>query len=122
MRVSRRVVAAGQAWRIYSETTRPGAPSLGARLRALPGMIRDVLRGEYRGLGRGRLALLAAGLVYLVSPLDAVPEFIPFLGVADDLGVALWMLGTLVSATGDYVHWRHGRPRVLTGEVAAGAR
>jgi uncharacterized membrane protein YkvA (DUF1232 family) len=117
MNKSRRAAAAGQAWHIYSETRRPGAPGLWRRTRAVPGMIRDAVRGDYKGLSHGRLALLLFGLVYVLSPLDAVPEFIPFIGVADDLGVTMWLLATLVSAAGDYVDWRHGRPGVVTGEV-----
>ncbi|SEG70843.1 Protein of unknown function [Thermomonospora echinospora] len=114
---SRRTAAAGQAWQIYRETQRPGAPGLWQRARAVPGMIRDAARGDYKGLGHGKLALLLFGVVYLLSPLDAIPEFLPFIGVADDLGVALWMLATLVSNAGDYVDWRQGRPGVVTGEV-----
>ncbi|REE97564.1 YkvA family protein [Thermomonospora umbrina] len=114
---NRRAAAAGHAWQIYSETTRPGAPSLWARARAVPRMVRDIMRGDYKGLGRGRTALLVFGLIYILSPLDAVPEFLPFIGVADDLGVALWLLATLVTAAGDYVHWRHGHPDVIPGEV-----
>ncbi|HEX2316444.1 MAG TPA: YkvA family protein [Thermomonospora sp.] len=117
MNAKRRAAAAGQAWRIYGETTRPGAPGLWTRARAVPAMVRDTLRGDYQGLGYGRLALLAFALVYLLSPLDAIPEFLPFIGVADDLGVALWVLATLVSAAGDYVTTHRRHHDVLQGEV-----
>lgn len=113
----RRAAAAGHAWQIYSETQRAGAPGLLARAKATPSMVRDAFRGDYKGLGTAKLALLIVGLVYIVSPLDAVPEFLPFIGVADDLGVAMWLLATLVSAAGDYVDWRRGRPSVVTGQV-----
>ncbi len=32
-------------------------------------------------------ALLVSGLIYGVSPLDVVPDIIPFLGQLDDIGV-----------------------------------
>lgn len=41
-----------------------------------------------------RLAI-AAGLGYLVLPLDAVPDMIPFLGYSDDLAVLACLLATL---------------------------
>lgn len=37
-----------------------------------------------------RKSIAAAGLIYFVTPLDAVPDFIPFAGFLDDLGVIAW--------------------------------
>lgn len=114
---TRRAAAAGQAWEIYSETQRPGSPGLWTRVRALPRMLRAAFRGEYKGMGKPKLGLLVFGLIYILSPLDAVPEFLPFIGVADDLGVAMWMFATLVAASGDFVDWERGRPGVVPGSV-----
>lgn len=113
----RRAAAAGHAWQIYSDTQRPGTPGLFARLKATPRMVRDTFRGDYKGLGTAKLALLVFGLVYIVSPIDAVPDFIPFIGVADDLGVAMWLLATLVAAAGEYVDWHRTRPDLVQGHV-----
>jgi len=81
----RRAMAAGQAWRIYSQTLEPGAPGLRERVRAVPRMLKAVLRGEYKGLSPRTLGMLALGLVYLLSPVDVVPEIlVPVVGFADD--------------------------------------
>lgn len=116
----RMAVAAGRAWRIYRETRRPGAPGLGERIRAVPGLLHDSVRGRYPGLGHRRLALLLLALVYVISPVDVLPEFLPLIGVADDLGVIMWAVATLVAASGDYLHWRRGRPSAVAGEPVAG--
>ena len=47
-----------------------------ARLAALPRLVRDVLRGRWDGVSRGRLALMAVAVVYVVSPVDLLPEAI----------------------------------------------
>ena len=44
------------------------------RLAALPRMVAAVRSGRYRGVGMGRLGLIAAGVAYVVSPVDVVPE------------------------------------------------
>ena len=91
------------------------------RLAAVPRMAKAALTGRYPGLAKGRLGLMLAGLVYLVSPLDLVPDFLLVIGFADDLAVASWLLTALVDETGRFLAWeRDGRldgRRVVPGEV-----
>ncbi|MFI0374248.1 YkvA family protein [Actinomadura sp. 1N219] len=113
----RSAAAAGQAWQIYAETLKPDAPGLWERVRAVPRMLKSALRGQYKGLSHATLGLLALGVVYIISPIDAVPDVIPVVGIVDDTGLALWMLAVLVKSAGDFVTWeRGGRPTVLVGE------
>ncbi|TDD91359.1 YkvA family protein [Actinomadura rubrisoli] len=113
----KRSAAAGQAWQIYSETLQPDAPGLLERVRAVPRMLKAVLRGRYKGMSFGTLGLLALGLVYIVSPIDAIPDVFPIVGIVDDTGLALWLMTVLVKSAGDFVTWeRGGRPTVLVGE------
>ncbi|WP_432509027.1 YkvA family protein [Kineococcus auxinigenes] len=108
--VDRRRSALAVLWRTARSGTRPGTPGLGARARSLPAMVSDSVGGRYRGPGRPRLAGAAAGLVYLLSPLDVVPEAVlPLVGVLDDAVVAAWVAGALLTATEDYALWRSRR-------------
>ncbi len=53
--------------------------------------------------------LLGAGLVWIVSPIDLVPEFIPVLGPFDDAIVGALVLRHVVRRAGPSVvaeHWR----------------
>jgi uncharacterized membrane protein YkvA (DUF1232 family) len=60
-----------------------------ALLRALPDLARLIagLLGDPR-LTRSAKIALAAAAVYLASPIDLVPDFIPFLGYLDDVLLA----------------------------------
>jgi len=63
----------------------------------------------------GSKMLLGGALVWLLSPIDLVPEFIPVLGPLDDVIVVGLVLRHLVRRAGPDVvqdHWR-GDPRVL---------
>jgi uncharacterized membrane protein YkvA (DUF1232 family) len=63
----------------------------------------------------GSKVLLGVALVWLLSPIDLVPEFIPVLGPLDDVIVVGLVLRHLVRRAGPGVvleHWR-GDPRVL---------
>jgi uncharacterized membrane protein YkvA (DUF1232 family) len=108
-RPARRRAAVGVLWQTLRSGTRPGTPGVGERLSSLPAMTRDALAGRYAGPGRTRLGLAVAGLVYLVSPLDVLPEaFLPIVGLVDDAVVAAWVAGSVLVATEDYAAWRSG--------------
>jgi uncharacterized membrane protein YkvA (DUF1232 family) len=112
----RRLAAFTALWRAVVRGRRPGTPGLGERVQALPRMVGDALSGRYAALGRGRLTLLVLAVVYLVSPVDLVPEaFVPLLGLADDGVVALWLAGAFLVETDRFLAWERARPAVGTG-------
>ena len=49
-------------------------------------MIETALRGEYE-IDLGSLALLIAAVIYVISSIDAAPDFLPFIGWLDDVSV-----------------------------------
>lgn len=94
---------------VVRATTRPGAPSLGSRVEAVPRLVRATLSGRYVGTTRGRLGLLAGAAAYIVSPVDLVPEAVlPVLGAVDDAVVISWAVKTLVEETDRFLAWEAG--------------
>jgi uncharacterized membrane protein YkvA (DUF1232 family) len=84
------------------------------RFRALPRLLRARQNG-YPGLSRSQPVLWLVAVVYLVSPIDVLPEFLPLIGVTDDAGVLAWLLSSVSGATGLYLRWEragHTRPQV----------
>ncbi|MEU5696608.1 YkvA family protein [Actinosynnema sp. NPDC020468] len=67
------------------------------RAKALPRLLRD---HKANGLPTSRLALWGFAVVYLISPIDILPELLPVIGVTDDAGVAVWLLTSVSTATG----------------------
>lgn len=51
-------------------------------------------RGEYRGISRQALLAVVAALIYFVSPLDAVPDWLFAVGFLDDIAVLAWVMKT----------------------------
>lgn len=96
----------------------PASPGIGRRLAALPRMIKESVRGRYDG-GK-RLLLMAAASLYIISPLDAVPDFLLPFGIVDDAFVITWLFGTLLSETERFLDWEKSRgqgPSVVEAEV-----
>ncbi|WP_433347416.1 YkvA family protein [Micromonospora sp. CA-111912] len=93
-----------------------GGPSLGARLGALPRMIRATTRGEYDG--GLRLALMTAATAYIVSPIDLLPEIpLAIFGLADDAVMVTWLAGAVLAETERFIEWETRRSSVIPGHV-----
>ncbi|MFD9943245.1 YkvA family protein [Nonomuraea sp. NPDC059023] len=103
---------AAAVWRTYRDVSEPGSPGLFKRVRAIPRLIGAVARGQYPGMGKSKLALMGLGVVYLISPIDVIPDFLLLVGVADDFGVFLWLMGSLIGESGRYIGWER---RVIQG-------
>ncbi len=54
--------------------------------------VSDVFSGRYRDYSMTALITLVAGMVYVVSPIDIIPDFIPVVGFTDDITVFLFVL------------------------------
>jgi uncharacterized membrane protein YkvA (DUF1232 family) len=107
-----RLSAFAALWRALVRGRRPDGPGLAERFHAVPRLVGDAVGGRYAALSRSRLALLALALVYVVSPVDLVPEaFIPLLGLVDDGVVVLWLAGAFLLETDRYLAWERTRPR-----------
>jgi len=89
---------------------RPGEPGLGERLRAVPRLVRQTLTGQYGGTTRGRLAAVAAALLYILSPVDLVPDVLLPFGLVDDAVVLTWLVGRLLGETDSFLRWERERP------------
>ena len=95
-----------------------GRRSVGRELiTLLPNLVRLFrgLLGDER-VPRSSKMLLLLGAVWLASPIDLIPEFLPGIGPLDDAVVATLVLRHLVKHAGPDVvrdHWR-GNPRTLS--------
>ncbi len=114
---SRTFAYVGAVARALRLATRPGGPPLGARASALPRMVRAVASGEYTGTSLSRLALVAAGIAYVVSPVDLMPEaLLGVVGLADDAMVLGWVTTTLVEETEKFLAWEQSTGRGPHGD------
>jgi uncharacterized membrane protein YkvA (DUF1232 family) len=114
-----RVAAFVALARALRASGRPGTPGIGAQLAAVPRMLSLGLSGRYPGLAKSRILLAALGVLYIVSPVDLMPELVfTVFGLGDDAFVAAWVAGTLLGETDAFLRWEaEDSRRVVTGEV-----
>jgi uncharacterized membrane protein YkvA (DUF1232 family) len=71
-------------------------------------------------------ALLAGAIIYVISPLDFIPDVIPFIGQVDDLYLVALVVLRLMSRTNSEVlreHWDGGGDlAALVGRIEKAAR
>ena len=68
-------------------------------------MIRAYVSGEYRELPWRTLIILVAGILYFVTPLDLIPDFIPALGFVDDISVIFWIFKSFSEDLEKFEEW-----------------
>ncbi|MFZ3154888.1 YkvA family protein, partial [Pseudomonas sp.] len=71
-------------------------------------------RGEYRAIDSRALLAVVAALLYFVTPLDAIPDWLFGIGLVDDLAVLAWVLRTWQEELAAFQQWRAAQaPEVL---------
>lgn len=77
--------------------------------RTLVRLVVAYARGNYRAIPPDSLALVVAGLVYVVSPLDLVPDAFPVIGFMDDAVVVGWVIKSVRQELDAFRAWEVGQ-------------
>lgn len=89
---------------VASEARRTG--NFSSKIAIMPRMAKDVMLGRWgRGTGaRGTLVLVAGAFLYLLSPIDVLPEAVLLLpGFLDDAAIAFFATNKLFTETEHYM-------------------
>lgn len=62
-------------------------------------------RGRYHGLSLRTLASLAIAVIYVLSPIDMIPDFIPGIGLIDDAAVLTLLLHSMAQELAAFRAW-----------------
>ncbi|WP_289059111.1 YkvA family protein [uncultured Mesotoga sp.] len=71
-------------------------------------MIREYFRGNYTELPLKTITLIIAAVIYLVSPVDAIPDFIIGIGFVDDGAVVAYVFNSLSKDIDRFKTWKEG--------------
>src|SRR5260221_14610016 len=84
-------------------------------------LVRAWARRDYRGVARSTIVLVVGGLLYFLSPVDAIIDAIPVLGLLDDAMVLGWVLGQVRSELDAFRDWEHQHQLAPAGDAGARA-
>ncbi|WP_051906391.1 YkvA family protein [Methylomarinum vadi] len=72
-------------------------------------LIRDYRSGAYRNIETWAIVAVAFGLLYLINPLELIPDVIPVVGYLDDVAVMVAILRLVKVEIDKYAQWREKR-------------
>ena len=70
------------------------------------GMVKDMKRGTYTSVPWFVIATIVMALLYILNPMDLVPDFIPGIGYVDDLAVLSLGIGWIETDIHKYLDWK----------------
>lgn len=79
-------------------------------LQAMLRLIRAYAEGLYRDVPESTLVVMVAAIVYIVNPLDVIPDAMPALGYLDDATVLALALKRSRDALDDFMRWETRAP------------
>lgn len=74
-------------------------------LQAMLRLLRAYYRGDYRAITESTLIVIIAAIIYVVSPLDVIPDAVPALGFLDDATVIALALRRTQQDLDDFMIW-----------------
>jgi uncharacterized membrane protein YkvA (DUF1232 family) len=75
-------------------------------IKLLFSVIKDYRKGVYKEIPWTSIAAIVGTLIYVLSPIDLVPDFIPIMGLVDDAGVVALCLNALHGDLQKYKKWK----------------
>ncbi|QKG56692.1 DUF1232 domain-containing protein [Hymenobacter sp. BRD128] len=87
---------------------------------ALVRMMRSYITGEYRQIQTSTVISGLAVLLYVLSPVDLIPDFIPVVGFLDDLSLISWFVGKFHIEITRYRDWEMQITQLAAANPAQG--
>jgi uncharacterized membrane protein YkvA (DUF1232 family) len=74
--------------------------------RLLLSLVMDYAKGNYREVPYWAIGAAALALVYVLSPVDAIPDVIPIIGLLDDATVLAFCMKLVDTELAKYKEWK----------------
>jgi uncharacterized membrane protein YkvA (DUF1232 family) len=76
-----------------------------AYFQAMLRLIRAYYLGDYRTVPMPTLLIIVAAVIYVVNPLDLIPDWVPGLGFLDDAFIVAFAVRRTQRALDDFMAW-----------------
>lgn len=80
-----------------------------ADLQTMGSMVTDYANGRYKEIPKETIVAVVAAIVYVVSPIDLIPDAIPVVGYADDAALVSFVLSHVHKDIESYRNWKNAQ-------------
>jgi len=80
-------------------------------------LVRSYIKKEYTDIPIGTIISIVSTLIYIVSPIDLIPDPIPGVGYIDDIILLGWVLKSIRSDVEEYKKWRIDNGKQIIQEI-----
>lgn len=70
-------------------------------------LVVDYVKGEYREIPFATMVGIVVALLYFLSPIDLIPDFVPIAGKLDDAAVILFAIEAAHNDIAEYKEWKN---------------
>ena len=69
-------------------------------------MVKDYFTGKYKEVPYGIIAAIVGTLLYVIAPLDIIPDVLPAIGLADDAAIVAMCVAFVAIDVDRYREWK----------------
>ncbi|MBX0289363.1 DUF1232 domain-containing protein [Hymenobacter sp. HSC-4F20] len=84
-------------------------------------LVRNYVSGNYRQIETGTIVSALGVLLYTLSPVDLVPDFVPVVGFLDDLALLSWFVEKFQGEITRFREWEQTHASEETDDIPAAA-
>lgn len=84
-----------------------------AKMLLLFAVAKDYVNGDYTEIPKRSIIAILGGLIYFLSPIDVVPDFIPVLGFIDDVFILNLVYKQVIKDLEQYKIWKDSQLKIV---------
>ncbi len=87
-------------------TNKKNLEGVWSKLILLFAVAKDYVNGDYTEIPKRSIVAIVGGLIYFLSPIDVIPDFVPVLGYIDDIFVLNLVYKQVIKDLDKYKIWK----------------